>query len=69
MQRSYAHSPDQFFDDAQRRRLGELIRRWRAARDSGKELPPAEHAELDALIEEELRASARRAAAWLAGAI
>ena len=44
------------------------MRRWRAARDSAKELPWAEHAELDALIEKELQASARRAAAWQNGA-
>ena len=57
--------PDRFFDVDQQRRLTELMARWRAARDAGTPLPPAEQAELDALVEEEVRASAKRTAALL----
>ena len=57
--------PDQFFDGRQQRRLAELMERWRQARDTGGELAPHEQSELDSLIEEEVRASARRTAALL----
>jgi hypothetical protein len=60
------HRPDQFFTAQQQRRLTELMARWRAARDAGGSLPPSEQAELDALIEVEVRASGERAAALLA---
>lgn len=55
--------PDRFFTAAQRERLSELMDRWRAARDAGASLDPAEQAELDALVEAELHGSAERAAA------
>jgi hypothetical protein len=55
--------PDHFFTDAQQERLAALMARWRTARDQGNTLPVAEQAELDALIDAELRASAARAAA------
>jgi hypothetical protein len=58
-------SPDRFFDAAQQERLAELMARWRQARDAGGELPPQEQAELDALIQAEVEASARRTAALL----
>jgi hypothetical protein len=48
--------PDAFFTAEQRQRLGELMARWRAARDRGDALPP-----------DELEAAARRAAALAAG--
>jgi len=57
--------PDRFFDADQQQRLAELMARWRAARDAGTSLPTTEQAELDALIEEELRGSAKRTAALL----
>jgi len=57
--------PDRFFDADQQQRLAELMERWRAARDAGTTLPAAEQAELEALIEEEVRASAKRTAALL----
>src|SRR3990170_4162829 len=57
--------PDAYFSADQSRRLGELMSRWRAARDAGAALPAAEQTELDGLIEEEVRASARRTAALL----
>jgi lysophospholipase L1-like esterase len=55
--------PDQFFTEAQQRRLAELMQRWRSARDRGEALPPSEQEELDALVEAELVASGQRAAA------
>jgi hypothetical protein len=57
--------PDQFFQAGEQARLAELMARWREARDSGTALPAAEQTELEALIDEEARASARRTAAWL----
>ena len=57
--------PDRFFDADQQRRLAELMTRWRAARDTGTPLPTTEQAELDALIEEEVQASAKRTATLL----
>ena len=56
--------PDHFFGGAQQRRLAELMSDWRSARDRGQVLAPVEQAELDALVEAELYASAGRAAAW-----
>ena len=55
-----------FFTAQQQRRLGTLMAHWRAARDAGDSLPPAEQTELDALVEAEVRASGQRAAAVLA---
>ncbi len=55
--------PDQFFTAEQQDRLRELMARWRAARDAQTSLPPEEQAELDALVEAELRAATARAAA------
>jgi hypothetical protein len=55
--------PDAFFSAEQRKRLEELMGRWRAARDAGEELAPLDQAELEALINAELQASAKRAAA------
>jgi hypothetical protein len=54
--------PDAFFTAQQQQRLQELMDRWRAARDSGNTLPPEEQAELDALVEAEVRAAGQRAA-------
>jgi hypothetical protein len=55
--------PDQFFTAQQQARLQELMERWRRARDAKACLLPEEQAELDSLVEQELRASANRAAA------
>jgi hypothetical protein len=55
--------PDQFFPAEQQQRLAELMARWRSARDLGSSLPARDQAELDALIEAELAASAARASA------
>ena len=54
--------PDRFFTAAQQERLTALMEHWRTMRDQGATLPAAEHTELQALIEAELRASAARAA-------
>ncbi len=59
--------PDEFFTAEQQERLQDLMSRWRAACDAGSALPPKEQAELDALVETELRASAARAAALRRG--
>ena len=58
-------SADSFFTAAQQQRLAELMARWRAARDAGEKLSAVEQAELDALAEAEVRASADRSAAVL----
>lgn len=52
--------PDVFFDAAQQQRMAELMKHWRSARDRGETLPDEEQAELEALVEAELRASAYR---------
>jgi hypothetical protein len=61
--------PDCFFTSGQQKRLEELMARWRQARDQGSSLRPTEQAELDALVEAELRAAADRAAALVHGLI
>jgi hypothetical protein len=55
--------PDRFFGAAQQQRLSELMTRWQSVREQGKDLSAADRAELEALIEAELRASGDRAAA------
>jgi hypothetical protein len=55
--------PDAFFTAEQQQRLAELLARWRAARDGGAPLAAAEQAELEALVEAELRAATLRAEA------
>jgi hypothetical protein len=59
--------PDRFFTAEQQQRLQELMTRWRAARDSQTHLPADEQAELQALVEAELRAAMARAAALADG--
>lgn len=55
--------PDQFFSAAQQQRLDELMAAWRSAHNVGATLPEREQAELEALVETELHASAARASA------
>ncbi len=57
--------PDRFFNEQQQKRLAELMQRWRLARDQGKSLASDEQAELDQLIQAEVKASAERVAAML----
>jgi hypothetical protein len=59
--------PDRFFTAQQQQRLQELMARWRAARDAQTTLPPEAQAELDALVEAEVRAATQRAAALARG--
>ena len=54
--------PDRYFDADHQRRLAELMARWRSAIEQGQSLSPAEQAELDALVDVELQASATRSA-------
>jgi hypothetical protein len=53
--------PDQFFGVEQQQRLAELMAIWRTAHDQGDALPLEQQAELDALVEAELNATAERA--------
>jgi hypothetical protein len=55
--------PDKFFSAAQHQLLEQLMARWRVARDHGMQLPAAEQAALESLIEIELHAATQRAAA------
>lgn len=53
--------PDRFFTAQQQERLGELMARWRSARDVNDTLPAEEETELEKLIETELNAATNRA--------
>ena len=57
--------PGRFFSAEQQARLTELMAHWRAARDGGIRLLPAEQSELNALAEAEVRSSGERTAALL----
>jgi phenylpyruvate tautomerase PptA (4-oxalocrotonate tautomerase family) len=57
--------PDHYFTADQQRRMAELLTRWRAARDAGLAMAPAEQAELEELVRAEVRAAGERAAALL----
>ncbi|HEV3144162.1 MAG TPA: hypothetical protein VGZ47_09785 [Gemmataceae bacterium] len=59
--------PDEFFTADQQKRLAELMNLWRAARDANAALSSQEQAELNSLVEAELRAAAARASALLRG--
>ncbi len=59
--------PDRFFTTEQRERLEELMALWRAARDSGTQLPPEQDAELEGLVEAQLEGAALRAEVLLDG--
>ena len=54
---------DEFFTQSQRARMEFLMAKWREARDRDAPLPAAEQAELQTLVEAEVRASALRAQA------
>lgn len=57
--------PDPFFTAEQQTRLEELMHRWRLARDGGTALSPEEQIELENLVETEVGAAGKRAAALL----
>lgn len=61
-----SQQPDRFFDAKQQQRLGNLMEQWRIKRDRHDLLPSEEQAELEDLVDQELRASAARAEAMLA---
>ncbi len=54
---------DWFFSAEQQQRLSDLMNLWRTARDEGQTLPPEQQAELDSLVEAELKAATARTAA------
>ena len=58
-----APAGDRFFGVHEHQRLADLMARWRAAQELGQALPTGDQAELSALVEAELRASAARTAA------
>src|SRR5262245_48289430 len=49
--------PDRFFTAEQQGKLEQLMAAWRSARDGGQGWSPDQQAELDALIQAELRAA------------
>lgn len=55
--------PDTFFTAAHQQRLADLMARWRSAHAHETSLPVHEQAELETLIDLELDAATRRAAA------
>ncbi|MEW5859178.1 MAG: hypothetical protein AB1861_17630 [Cyanobacteriota bacterium] len=55
--------PDWFFSAGEQQHLSELMSLWRTARDEGQTLPPEQQAELDKLVEAELKAATARTAA------
>lgn len=57
--------PDSFFSAEQQKRLSELMSLWRIARDRGQTLLPEQQAELDTLVEAELKAATARTAALM----
>ncbi len=54
--------PDWFFSAEQQQSLSELMSRWRIARDRDETLPEDQQAELDRLVEAELKAATARSA-------
>jgi len=63
----HSNCPDPLFTAVQQKRLAELMQWWRIARDTSVALPPDLHAELDSLVDAEMRAAAERAAALVRG--
>jgi hypothetical protein len=59
------HQPNKSFTTQEQQRLRKLMACWRAARDAQQTLPAAEQAELEALVQAELRAAGARATARL----
>ena len=57
--------PDRFFTATQIERLAKLMQQWRDALTNNQKLSPSDQAELEALVDAELQASAQRAAAIL----
>ena len=60
MMSTLSFNPDEFFTTQQQKRLSELMNLWRAARDRGQILSPKQQAELESLVEIELKAATVR---------
>ncbi len=56
-------NPDELFTTEQQKRLSELMNLWRLARDRGQTLSPKQQAELESLVEAELKAATVRTSA------
>ena len=54
--------PDELFTVQQQKRLSELMNLWRTERDLGQSLSPKQQAELESLVEVELKAATVRTA-------
>jgi hypothetical protein len=57
--------PDPFFSAEQQERLSELMNLWRLTQDQGQELSSEQQAELNRLVEIELRAATARTVALM----
>ncbi|MDF5717256.1 MAG: hypothetical protein PUP93_26185 [Rhizonema sp. NSF051] len=57
--------PDQFFSEEPQKRLSDLMDLWRTARDQEQSLSKELQAELDSLVEAELKAATARTASLL----
>jgi glucuronate isomerase len=55
--------PDPFLSAQQQQKLAELMSLWQTAQSQGQELPQSQQAELDNLVEAELKAATARSAA------
>lgn len=53
-------NPDEFFTVQQQKRLSELMNLWRPTRDRGETFSPIQQAELESLVEAELKAATVR---------
>lgn len=56
-------NPDELFTAEQQKQLSELMNLWRAARDRGETLSSQQQAELETLVEAELKAATFRTSA------
>ncbi len=54
---------DRLFTSEQRQRIEQLMERWRSARDAGTTLSASDQAELEGLIDAEVKAATERAKA------
>ncbi len=58
-------NPDEFFTAEQQKQLSELMNLWRAARDRGQTISAKQQAELEHLVEAELKAATFRTSALI----
>ena len=62
---THSADPDLLFTDEQQERLAGLMLLWQEAKEQGRELPPEQKSELEALVEAELQAEKARTAALM----